>query len=175
MNSEICALFLVAAALLVGGCAVEQARTPTLTVYDPAETAHIHESGPNEVRGQAFLTQRGGDVVTCASQPVLLIPASTYAKERVRNIYGTIDEPARAIRLVDDPDARYLKDQRITVCDAQGNFVFSSLPDGEYFVATRVTWEAPSAYYSGLTTQGGPVMAPVQLSGGETKRIIISP
>lgn len=150
-------------------------RIPTLSVYDPEEGAFIHRTGANEVRGQAFLRQRGGDVVTCASETVWLIPVTTYASERIHNIYGTTSAPARSINQVDDADPRYLQDQQNTVCDAQGNFSFESVADGSYFVVTAVAWESASGYGGSLVRQGGPVMHPVSVRGGEVVRIIISP
>ena len=147
----------------------------TLSVYNPAEGAFIHRAGTNELRGQAFLRQRDGDVVTCASNEVWLIPVTTYASERIRNIYGTTSAPAVWINRGDDADPRYWQDQRDTLCDAQGNFAFESVADGDYFVVTSVDWEAATGPGGRLVQQGGAVMHPVSVRGGEVVRIIISP
>ena len=163
-------------ATIVSGCVVPQPVAPAVIAdYDASEAAYIHESGPNEIRGQAFLRQRGGGVVTCASDEVSLIAATAYAKERLATLYGTISAPARHVGTdrVGPPDPRYLADWRHTICDAQGNFIFERVADGDYFVVTTVVWEARGRY--GMTTQGGPVLAPVSVRSGEVKRVIIAP
>ena len=172
---DICRIAIIFLAMPVAGCTLPQPTViPTLTPYDPIAAARIHEEGPNEIRGQAFLRQRGGDVVTCASSEVTLIPSTSYALERISSIYGVTTRAAQAHRVADEPDPGYLRDTRTTTCDAQGNFSFSGVADGYYFVTTRVVWEVPSGY-GYMSTQGGSVMAPVYVRGGEVKEIIISP
>ncbi|MDE0407080.1 MAG: hypothetical protein OXN81_04395 [Alphaproteobacteria bacterium] len=179
----------LAAVALVAGCATGP--TPPAPIFthsnfDPASVVHIHDEGPNTVRGQVFLRQSGGGVVTCAGREVRLIPAGEYAEERMLNLYGTVSSPARALpgsracgalaclgpiqpRRLDTPDSRYVDHTRKAVCDAQGKFVFEKLADGQYFVTTSVSWVVAQEL------QGGAVMAPVKLRGGETVEIIISP
>ena len=159
-------------ALVLSGCIMQPktvATVATVGAFDPEEVSFIHEDGPNTIEGQAFLRQRGGGVVTCAGNTVYLFPAGAYARERVQNIYGTVARPARARAVPDTPDPRYLAFLRETRCDAQGDFSFDRLADGRYFVGTRIVWLA------GNRTQGGPVMAPVEVSGGQTVEVILSP
>ena len=161
--------------MVAGGCTAPQAvRIPTLTPYDPVAAAYIHDRGPNEIRGQAFLRQRGGAVVTCAGSTVNLIPATNYAKERMFIIFGTISGTARGYGQADQADDRYLRDIRSTVCNAQGDFIFDDVADGDYFVTTAITWEVPTGY-GYMNTEGGGVMAPVSLVGGQTKTVVIAP
>ena len=141
----------------------------TVTPFDPSLAAHIMELGANTITGQAFLRQRGGGVVTCAGATVDLFPQTPYSRERVLNLYGTITQPSQGTRFLDDPDPRYLELTRETICDADGNFRFADVPDGEYFVIARVQWEVASS------TQGGPVMAPAAVSGGEEVHVLIAP
>ena len=68
----------------------------------------------------------------------------------------------------DDPD--YLRLAKTTQCDAQGNFEFENITDGEFYVTTTVFW-MPGQYIR----NGGHLMKRVKVAGGETKKIILSP
>lgn len=143
----------------------------TTTVFDPEEVSYILDEGSNTISGQAFLRQRGGGVITCAGNTVHLVPAGTYARERIQNIYGTIFRPALSLAYAraDSPDPYYVTLSREARCDAQGNFLFQGVADGAYFVATKVVWEV------NYQLQGGHVMAPVKVSGGQAVEVIVSP
>ena len=157
-------------ALVVTACApVTPSVTATVTAFDASEVAFIHQGGPNSLRGQAFLRQRDGGVVTCAGQRVWLYPEGGHSRERIGNIYGTTLMAAQAKARVDDPSAEYLRHTRQTICDAQGNFAFEGIANGRYFVVTSVVWDV------GGLPQGGHVMAPIALTNGESKRLIIAP
>ena len=162
-------LLLGVCGLALSGCVAQTMAVATTSSFDPKEASYIHDDGTNTIKGQAFLRQRGGGVVTCAGSAVHLIPAGRYARERVQNIYGTTVRPAQARVLADAPDPEYVAHRRETRCDAQGSFSFDRLADGQYFVGTRVTWEVANQ------PQGGNVMAPANVSGGQTLEVIISP
>jgi hypothetical protein len=103
------------------------------TKFDYSEHKPYAEPGENAISGQAFLTQQGSSVVTCAGSRVLLLPATSYYREMFAHIIaGSEPEP---------PDTPYpsLKSMiRRTECDAQGNFWFSEIPDGKWFILTQV-------------------------------------
>ena len=121
--------------------------TETLTYsYSASAIEPYARSGAAIVKGQAFLKKRGGDVVVCAGEPVLLMPnvgvfAEAYQK-RKRGTYVRVDESDSG-RVTDaglaDPVAG--KAIRRVICDAQGNFEFTGLPAGEWLLYTRVLWE----------------------------------
>ena len=103
----------------------------TVSKFDPDEVEYIHQDGSNTIRGQAFLRQQGGGVVTCAGASVHLIPSGDYSRERMWNIYGTTHNPALSKvgnKAVDTPNAEYVNHTRKTLCDAQGNSPFRGLP-----------------------------------------------
>lgn len=154
--------------MLAAGCETPEP-IATKTIFDPVAVAFIHERGPNAVNGQAFLRQKGGGVVTCAGRTVSLIPSGAHSRERIRNEYGTTRWPALAVRPADQPSRVYLLHMRRTICDAQGNFAFSGLADGDYFVETVVNWEVAGE------DQGGALMAPVSLWDGASKRVMVTP
>lgn len=78
----------------------------------------------------------------------------------------------RAVKF-DSTDPFYQKAKRTTTCDAQGNFSFTDLPDGEYYVNAMVVWGIPMGYGM-VSRQGGPVMQRVSLHGGEHKRVVLT-
>jgi hypothetical protein len=149
---------LLVAALALGGCVREYTiQTP----YDPAAAEWSTKDGDATIKGQAFLKTRGGDVKTCAGNKVTLIPSTARQ-----------DEIARAI------DAGYNKligsvpggglDWRNTRCDAQGNFVFTKLPAGTWWVEAVVRWEAADSI------QGGGVREKVTTRPGDTADVIVT-
>lgn len=141
--------------------------------FDLAKASAIHALGNNKISGSALIRQQGGGVVTCAGNEVRLIPVTPYTTERMRLLYGSDERGYRSIWQgspvfqPDPPD--YYTAQRVTTGDPQGMFEFESVPDGAYYLMTTVTWSA------GSYPQGGALMQKVLVSGGEEKKIVLSP
>ena len=62
----------------------------------------------------------------------------------------------------------YLSLMKKTIPDAQGNFTFENLAAGTFYVTTMITW------YAGNSQQYGRAMRKVTVSGGETKKIVLT-
>lgn len=143
--------------------------------FDPQEVAWFSQAGSNTIRGSAVLRTVGGDVKTCGGLKVSLVPVSTYALERVRRSYGSDQRgymPARkGVNLVTPPPG-YLQTTKETRCDADGDFTFPNLPDGDYFVVTMITWGIPTRYFT--RTEGGHLMQRVRLAGGQTAEVVLT-
>lgn len=125
-------------------------------------------TGNNSIIGQGFLRQRGGGVVTCAGSLVLLLPDTPFFREiithlRTGNTPQFVDEAERVA---------YNSMLRQSQCDAQGNYVFNSLPDGNWIILTEVKWTVPSRYSS--SQQGGALMQEVQVANGERKQVLLT-
>lgn len=159
-----------ASAGIVGGCAA-----PTVvqlgTNFDASAAQRMLAPGPYQVSGSAFLRQRGGGVVTCAGSTVHLVPATLYAERVYSAMYGTTQGPA--MRTTGALDLQPKSDEfgrlmRRTECDAQGNFRFTGVADGDYYVESTVTWMAGDA------RQGGPVMRRVRVASGDVS-IVVAP
>ena len=162
-------------AVLASGCASPQL-VENQTHFDPKEAAVINERGANVIEGQAFLRQRGGGVVTCAGETVTLVPATSYAEERIRQIYGSANGGVRfwwdGLEFA-ETDPRYYRMVREEICDATGDFRFDDVADGDYYVTTGVSWEVPvNVYYS--STQGGTLARRVQVAYGQIERVILN-
>ena len=139
--------------------------------FDEREAQSALVDGGNTVKGNAFMRQRGGGVITCAGQDVQLIPATGYARERMRYLYGNDIGPASnpGVRVTFSPEVlAYLTMVRTARCDSTGNFIFDRVADGEFFVTTAVVWQV------GYSTQGGNLMQRVTLRGGQVVSVILS-
>lgn len=128
---------------------------PPLT-FDAALHAPYATQGASGIKGQAFLRQRGGGVVTCAGSRVTLTPSTAFF------LHLAILDTARRPHPRIEGDLNLMAQvRRETVCDAQGNFSFSGLPAGKWLVSTQVTWIVGNRQQGGLvskhvetTTQG---------------------
>jgi len=157
-------------ASLLMGCAAQ-----TVVVqapFDADQAAALVKPGVDIVSGSALIRQNGGGVVTCAGLPILLVPKTAYASERIKAIYGNThrghNSAYRAIQF--EPDIpSYGRLQRETLCDAQGNFSFNDVADGSFYVIANITWSV------GGSIQGGGLMQTVTVSGGASQEVVLSP
>lgn len=167
--------------ILLAGCATQkpQEKIKINTIFNKDEAKMLMADGKNTLKGSALMRQVGGGVVTCAGQTISILPATTYAYQRVQYLYGSDTAGTRsAFAIQNNPepfettDEDYQKYQRKTICDSQGFFKFEKLADGEFFVVSSITWKANprSVYY-----EGGWMMRKVRLAGGEVKEIVIAP
>ena len=131
------------------------------TTFDPLEHNVYTQPGESSIKGQGFLRQQGGGVVTCAGSEVLLMPVTSYFREVVMHFRaGNTPQIAKNI----DQIAARKRGQ----CDAQGNFSFSQLPAGSWFVMTQVNWVVSS------NEQGGRLIREVYLSKNETIQVLLT-
>ena len=165
MKTTIAILFVVALA----GCGAPALQVIT-NVYNPEDAAYIHEEGNAVIEGQGFLRTMVGEVRTCAGAKVYLIPVTEDSTERIYKLYGNINKGENSVNRVVDAPAQYYRDTRQTVCDAEGDFRFTGIPSGEYFVTTSIFWRVPqSTYYS--SREGAHLMERIQITGSEEEHI----
>lgn len=169
----------VASALLCGALSLAACATVApvalTSPYDPAE--QVVAAGPNTISGNAVLRTVGGEVRTCAGFPVKLVPVTAYGSERMQAIYGNLNQgymPSYAGKTFTPENPHWENEAgRTETCDSQGNFSFTNIKDGAYYVVTAVMWGVPqSAYYT--AQQGGALFQRVTVSGGETKRVVLT-
>lgn len=150
-------------------CALPRVINP-IAPFDAEAAQRQLVDGPNSIKGSALLRQAGGGVVTCAGGVVYLMPVTEAAKEWARYVYGS---PSGGFRYATMPtltfkgrDNLFAATKSVT-CDAQGTFRFEHVADGDFYVFTRITWLAGRV-------QGGSIMRPVKLSGGQTVDTVLS-
>ncbi|MCL1524579.1 prealbumin-like fold domain-containing protein [Xanthomonas nasturtii] len=178
MKTAIASIAMLACLAACASLAPPQPRQVALTtLFSPQEVAWFTTTGMGSVTGQAFFQTRGGQPRTCAGLEVSLQPHSTYGDERLTAIYGNATggyTPALASRVQFTPDdLDYQQVRKTSICDAQGNFSFTGLPAGKYFLVAAVVWTVPGQEFA--PPQGGPLMKSFTLADGETKRVILTP
>lgn len=157
-------------AIALTGCAMPTQNPPLPRMsFSEAEYSTLPKSdtGMATVRGQAFLKTRGGDVKTAAGNQVFLNPVTSYSLEWYRKSYL----PNRQMQ---DADIRLMNYMPMQIADGSGRFVFKNVPAGEYFVTTKVTWEAPTGYNGALQTQGGVVSKRIKVSTTEEVEVVVT-
>ena len=142
-------------------------------VFDVEQAQRLMKDGKNTIKWTAFLRQNGGGVVTCAGLDANLAPATEYTAERMRYLYGDIIENSvgfnnNPLKRVSQPDPLYKKLSRSVICDKDGNFAFTNVADGEFFIVVNVTWKV------GGSTQGGYLGQKVLVKNAETKTLTLT-
>ncbi len=155
-------VLILAVTAFVSGCAAPEPYFIKSKVDHNALQGYLVSSNSKLV-GQAFLKTRGGDVKFGAGSTVYLYPAVEYSNE-INNIPWFKDVKGR--------DPEWSKYVRSTMADGNGNFEFSDIGSGTYYVETRVTWEVPGQY--GMSTQGGLVRKMVDISKNSVTKVILT-
>lgn len=149
--------------------------------FSEKSASYIGRTGKNSISGQGMLKTRGGDVKTSAGSAALLYPKTEYTDEMMQKLFGSNESGINQIfevrarkykNTIIDLDSNLEKYVKKTTCDAQGNFDFSGVPNGEYYVVTSVEWEVPSRYAMGY--QGGDLMKRVSVKNGAKERVILT-
>lgn len=167
-------------ALILAGCTVMGPPAPSYfppvsVAFSPSDIAWFKEPGRNAIMGAAVLRTVGGEPRTCAGLEVTLIPSSPYAVARFETMYGERESgylPADHGKSWEVTDPDYAASGSRARCDAQGNFAFTNIPDGTYYVTAPVVWGIPQQYHT--STEGGILMQKVSVAGGETKRVVLT-
>lgn len=159
------ALFLaVGFATLVSACALTQRQPVEMrTRFSGPDHEAFLGSGTGSISGQGFLRQRGGGIVTCAGSKVLMFPASPFFAEFVEHFRA-----GRRPAAVEQVSGTYRSVLKESQCDAQGNFAFSALPTGSWFIVTEVNWAV------GDNRQGGALLRQVYVSSGQSQQVLLS-
>lgn len=163
---------------LLAGCSGQVAHLQSR--FDESKTREMLREGTASIHGSALWRQKGGGVVTCAGLRVEMVPATEYAAERMRAIFGNSVSGYHTVGLFDsfprfeNTPAAYDSLVRASTCDAQGNFVFDRVGSYDFFLLTRVTWEVPVSRFSS-STEGGFLMRRVSVHEAEDVRVVLSP
>ena len=171
---------ILAAIFLLAGCAGVQKKPYVINISSPYVSPFKdgNKIGTATVKGNAFLRQRGGGVVTCAGYKAGLVPLTSYAKQRIQKLYQTTDG-TKLYQDVSDfaqysgfeyrPDVpEYYEDHFEADCNSNGIFVFNNIPAGEYFVYASVYWQV------GNSGQGGHVGKYITVLDGQSYDLVLT-
>lgn len=157
-------LLVVAPLAMLPAC--NAARGPTSGVgFDPSQASYIRAPGRGVIAGQAFLRDGSGKskVRYAAGETVRLIPATTYAQERIKKFYGSVKFLPAASVPDGAPDAQYASLTRTTTIDPDGRFTFENVAPGRYYLTTQLIWKPKNS----TTPEGGAMYEEVTLTGQE--------
>lgn len=122
-----------------------------VAVYSAADHAAFMAKGEASIEGQGFIRKANGHLTRCAGGTVYLLPMTPYFAE-------WIDAFRRGLAVA---DARQLEREhagavRKAQCDVEGNFTFTDLPAGKWYLGTRIIWHASG------TVQGGTLVREIE-------------
>jgi hypothetical protein len=162
---------LIATSLLLPACtsAPRVAVTYPLTME---EVAWSVKEGNNTITGNVTFTSPDGTVRTCYSYGAYIRADTPYARERIQHLYGNLESGYRAHGIVPrfEPNTPiYKQTTRWAPCDANGNFIFTKLPSGKWFLTAPLR-EREVGY---RTYEGEYVMKHVTTSGGRTQHVTL--
>jgi len=134
----------------------------------------VKQTGTSTVSGKASLKLADGTLKSCAGFNIELLPVTSYSKERIVKTYGN-DQHGQILLEQNPPkftpDAPEYHDMLIKgACDLRGEFTFSNVPAGDYFVMAFIIWDDAS----GPTPRkaGGAVMKRVRVSPGAQLEVL---
>ena len=159
-------ILLFVAAVTLSACVPATPRISRMP-FPEQEYKALPKVGTAIVRGQAFLKTRGGDVKTAAGSEVFLNPVTSYSLEWYELSYLTN-------RLANAADPRLWEYVPKQIADGSGRFTFKNVAPGEYFVTSKITWEAATGYQGALQLQGGVVSKRVSVKDGDDIEVIVT-
>ena len=167
-------LLMIAVVALVGcGSANYQASGPRMIQRPPfpvSEYEKLNKTGTATITGQVFMTTRGGDVKYGAGETVRLNPKTSYSDFWYQTGKRYINGENITLAPTDSRQRDY---SFMTQADGEGRFTFEDIPDGRYYIASRVFWEVPNEY--GMGVQGSWLCRQVEVKNGKSiKNVIIN-
>nr|GFC27967.1 hypothetical protein [Tanacetum cinerariifolium] len=124
----------------------------------------LPKSGTGTVTGQVFLRTVGGDVKYGAGSPVLLLQETDYMQQFYLAWLGNKRAP--------EIDSRALSAGFKAQANGSGEFTFTNVPPGDYYVVSQVTWGAPTSY--GLSNQGGSIMVRATVADESVTTVMVT-
>lgn len=149
---------------MMAGCISQPASQPR-PPFPVAEYSALPTSGTGIVDGQVFMKTVGGDVKYGAGSQVVLNPITSYSEHWYHTIYE-IHAP------IQDGDPRQAAYIRTTRADGSGNFQFTEVPPGRYFLSSEVRWQIPNQW--GLSNQGGQMTDRISVTNGKSTKVMLT-
>ena len=153
--------------VLLTACAHQKSAHQMAVVFNEQDFAPYTQLGLSSIAGQVFLKTRGGEVRYGASEEVTLIPVTPYSSE--------LWQASLRGEIISNLDPRYKKYTKTAVADGSGNFEFTDLPAGDYYVESSVYWEIPTGNsYQPMERTGGVVKAITKVAEGQQVKIMLT-
>jgi hypothetical protein len=163
--------------LLAFGSALAVAAEPVKldSVFDIKAVTFVKQPGTATVTGKAFLKLATGTYRDCAAFNIELLPVSAYSSERIAKTYGNTNQgqilleqnPPKFTPDVPEYHEMLLKG----ACDKRGEFTFTRVPAGDYFVMAFIIWDDVSGATPRKT--GGAAMKRISVAAGSHQAVLL--
>jgi hypothetical protein len=166
----------VIAVVLTAGCASSAPQAQMTSPFNAGDVAWSRAPGTATVEGRAAIPAGGGLSRTCAGGEAQLLPASAYAAEMMRIVFGS--ETRGYAPLASSPryPANIAADFKSTVrrigCDAEGRFRFDAVPAGRWYVFSNVIWRSAGGE---AVPEGGALMQRIDVVEGARTNVLLTP
>jgi hypothetical protein len=164
------------AVVLTTGCASTATPAQMTLPFNASDVTWSRAAGTATVEGRAAIPAGGGASRTCAGGEAQLLPASAYAAEMMRIVFGS--EARGYAPLASSPryPANIAADFKSTVrrigCDAEGRFRFDSVPAGRWYVFSNVIWRSGGGE---AAPEGGALMQRIDVAEGARANVLLTP
>lgn len=162
--------------LLLSPFAFSQEPIQLKNTFNLDEVKWVKTVGNSSIHGKAFLKLKNNESKGCADFSVELLPIAKYSNERILKTYGNNDHGQI---LIEDnppkftPDAKEYHDMVIkTKCNANNEFSFNNISDGEYYVIGFIIWDKNENGTAAKT--GGAVMNKVKVSPNTKIEVLLN-
>lgn len=145
------------------------------SAFSVDEVMFVKRPGTSSVTGQAFLKLANGTYKDCAGFNIELLPVAAYSRERITKTYGN-DQRGQILMEQNPPkftpDVPEYHEMLIKgACDLRGEFHFSQVPAGDYFVIALLIWDDPASSTPRKT--GGGVMKRIHVSENSELKVLL--
>ena len=139
--------------------------------FQPDRANYVFTQGTGQISGQAYINI-GGKLRYASNGRVSLVPATAYAKERMRAIYGSGNIASKPVRFKGQ-DPQYRSFARHHTANEKGEFVFRNVAPGDYFITTGVVWRESGGPVTGKFKRVA-LKKRISLSAGEKVSVTLS-
>ncbi|GAA4108799.1 hypothetical protein GCM10022393_05130 [Aquimarina addita] len=146
---------------------------PVIHSFEDKEVSWFSTKGAASIKGIAKFKSRNEKIHFGDQFRIELMPFSRYTEERLLKIYNNKDSGVVYLedgvpRFIPDPEAYH---QTIkTTCNEKGEFEFTDLPDGEYYIIAFMIWD--QKVDTKITNKtGGGIMQRIHLTEGEVNTV----
>jgi hypothetical protein len=137
--------------------------------FNSDEVSWFNNAGKGTIKGIAKFKSKTGEVHYGKEFRIELMPFSLYTQERLNHLYpnkksGYIFIQDGVPKFTPDPEGYHATKK--TMCNAKGEFEFTGLPAGEYYVIAFMIWDVPSNNGNAIKDGGG-IMQRITLDNGK--------
>lgn len=149
----------------------ENTPIPMENDWDSEKVAWYFEKGKGTIKGVAKLKTKEGKILLGSDYTIELLPKSPYTEERLSTIYQS--SMGGVVYLKDGvpkfvPDPKEYHNNKATKCNEKGEFEFTNLPKGEYYVIAFMMKDGDDIY---RTPVGAGIMQYVALTNVEEQSV----